>query len=105
MQETFAALPDAVRRFRPKCPGCTPARVTRPDARPCSFYDCSGLPKELEVTCDLCMYDFATDDGQIKCDHDTCEAAVRLKQNVETYKAWVRLLEAELAVSPVETGT
>lgn len=92
---TFETLPDVVRAFRPKCPGCTPARVTELGARPCSFYDCPGLPEELEVTCRICIYDFAAEDGQVKCDHDTCETAIRLRKNVDTYKMWLRLLEAE----------
>ena len=90
----FATLPEVVREFRPNCPGCTPAKVAEPGARPCSFYDCPGLPKELEVTCDTCIYDFAADEGQVKCDHDTCETAIRLRNNVETYKTWVRLVSA-----------
>jgi hypothetical protein len=92
----FTTLPEAVRLFRPNCPGCTPATVTGPNARPCSFYDCAGLPTELEVTCNLCMYDFAADDGQVKCDHATCETARRLKRNVTTYRAWVRLIQQEM---------
>jgi len=92
-----AALPADVSEFRPNCPGCTPERLTGPGATPCSFYDCPGLPKNLEVTCDMCMYDFAADDGQIRCDHDSCETARRLKANVETYRAWVALIEAEFA--------
>ncbi len=91
-------LPEAARNFRPRCPGCTRASVSEPGARPCSFYECPGLPKELEVTCDLCMYDFAANDGQIKCDHTTCETAIRLKANVPTYREWLRLLQAEAAV-------
>lgn len=91
----FEGLPQAVRAFRPKCPGCTPAKVTESGARPCSFYACSGLPSELEVTCNLCMYDFAAEDGQVKCDHTICETAVRLRGNVENYRMWLRLLEAE----------
>lgn len=90
-------LPQSVLHFRPTCPGCTPAKVTESGARPCSFYDCSGLPAELEVTCSLCMYDFAADDGQIKCDHATCPTAVRLRSNVATYRRWVHLIEAEMA--------
>lgn len=93
----FESLPDVVRSFRPVCPGCTPAKLTQPGARPCSFYDCPGLPKELEVVCDTCLFDFAAQDGQVKCDHNTCEVAVRLKANVETYKRWIRLIEQEAA--------
>ncbi len=92
----FDMLPEVVRNFRPKCPGCTPRKVTEPGARPCSFYDCPGLPKELEVACNICVYDFAAEEGQVKCDHDQCETALRLKGNVETYRAWVRLIEEEL---------
>ncbi len=91
----FDGLPDVVRTFRPRCPGCTPAKVIEPGARPCSFYECSGLPKGLEVTCDLCMYDFVAEDGQVKCDQTTCETALRLKGNVENYRTWLRLIEAE----------
>ncbi len=92
----FAGLPPAVRDYRPQCPGCTPAKATDPEGRPCSFYDCPGLPEELEVTCDLCMYDFAADDGQIKCDHATCPAAIRLRRNVPFYRLWVEMLREEL---------
>ena len=81
----------------PNALGALQTKVIEPGARPCSFFDCSGLPKELEVTCSICVYDFAADDGQVKCDHDTCETAVRLKKNVETYKTWLRLIEAEAA--------
>ena len=88
-------LPQSVLQFRPRCPGCTPEKLREPGARPCSFYDCPGLPEELEVVCKICVYDFAADEGQIKCDHNTCETALRLKKNVPTYKAWLRLLEAE----------
>lgn len=91
----FKDLPPAVLEFRPNCPGCTPQTVTAADARPCSSYDCPGLPAELKVTCDLCMYDFAADDGQIKCDHSTCETAQRLKSNLASYRAWVDILEQE----------
>ena len=90
-------LPEIVRRFRPNCPGCTPEKATAPGAKPCSFYDCPGLPRELEVTCDTCMYDFAAQDGQVKCDHDTCDTALRLKANVETYETWLQLIRAEAA--------
>ncbi len=91
------ALPPAVRDFRPQCPGCTPSSVTADAARPCSFYDCPGLPAELQVTCNTCMYDFAVEDGQPTCDHSTCETALRLHGNVETYRKWVHLLELEAA--------
>lgn len=94
-----ATLPEAVRRFRPTCPGCTPATVRLPDARPCSFYECSGLPAQLEVTCDLCMYDFASGEGAVKCDHDTCPAARRLKGNVPIYEAWLKLIAEEEALA------
>ncbi len=83
--------------FRPTCPGCTPSKVTEEGARPCSFYDCPGLPQELQVTCDLCLYDFANNTGQIKCDHRTCETALRLKGNVGIHRAWVELLRREQA--------
>ncbi len=90
-------LPKAVRDFRPRCPGCSPAKASAEGARPCSFYDCPGLPAELLVTCDLCMYDFAANDGQPKCDHRTCADAIRLQGNVETYRKWVELLRQEAA--------
>ena len=41
------------------------------------------------------MYDFAIHDGQIKCDHSTCEDALRLEGNVETYRTWLQLLRSE----------
>ena len=91
----FEELPKSVRDFRPNCPNCTPAKLVEPGARPCSFYDCSGLPAELEVTCDKCMYDFVADDGQVLCDHSTCATALRLSGNVETYRTWVRLVSTE----------
>ena len=92
-----ASLPRSVSEFRPRCPGCTPQTISATGARPCSFYDCPGLPKELEVTCDTCMFDFASQDGQPKCDHNTCEDALRLKKNVATYQTWVQLLAEEAA--------
>ena len=95
--EAFESLPPAVRDFRPKCPGCTPTAVTVEGVRPCSFYDCPGLPAELRVTCDKCMYDFAIHDGQIKCDHSTCEDALRLEGNVETYRTWLQMLRDEVS--------
>ncbi|MDH3752896.1 MAG: hypothetical protein OEU32_03400, partial [Acidimicrobiia bacterium] len=82
----YTALSRAVREFRPTCPGCNPAAVTAEEARPCSFYDCPGLPSELEVTCNTCMFDFAAQDGQPSCDHTTCETALRLQRNVDTYR-------------------
>lgn len=91
----YADLPAAVRDFRPQCPGCTPDVATREDARPCSFYDCPGLPAELRVTCNTCMYDFAAEDGQVTCDHDTCETARWLRGNVATYRSWVEMLREE----------
>lgn len=91
----YDELPPAVLEFRPRCPGCTPNALAVPDARPCSYYDCPGLPSELEVTCDLCMYDFAADDGQASCDHATCPTALRLAGNVDTYRLWVAMLLAE----------
>lgn len=93
----FASLPKEVREFRPNCPGCTPAKATASGDRPCSFYDCPGLPEGLHVTCDLCMFDFVNMDGQVKCDHNTCETAIRLKANVATYRAWVDHMIAEAA--------
>ena len=93
----FETLPKVVRDFRPTCPGCTPETVTAPDARPCSYYECPGLPKDLEVTCNTCMFDFVAQDGQVQCDHDTCDTALRLKGNVERYKTWVRLIREETA--------
>ena len=88
-------LPQSVRAFRPQCPGCAVQRAISEDAKPCSFYDCPGLPDELKVTCELCMFDFVANDGQVKCDHDTCETASRLKGNVKYYRAWIELLKAE----------
>jgi hypothetical protein len=41
------------------------------------------------------MFDFAANDGQVKCDHNTCETASRLKRNVKYYRAWIELLKAE----------
>jgi len=92
-------LAPSVRDYRPRCPGCTPETATAEGARPCSHYDCPGLPPELQVTCDLCMYDFAADDGQMQCDHDTCEKAQRLKGNVETFQMWIQLLKDEAAAN------
>ncbi len=91
---TSATLPPEVGAFRPRCPGCTPDKIAAPGARPCSFYDCPGLPAALEVTCDLCMYDFAGDEGQVKCDHAACPTAVRLRANVPVYRAWLELIGA-----------
>ncbi len=88
----FATLPAAVLAFRPTCPGCTPRQLVEPGAKPCSAYDCPGLPGELQVTCPVCMYDFAADDGLVKCDHSTCEAAIRLRGNVPTYRKWLAYL-------------
>jgi hypothetical protein len=88
-------LPPRVLAFRPQCPGCTPEKAVDPDGRPCSFYDCPGLPPELHVTCNECMYDFASGSGLIKCDHRTCETAQRLRRNVATYRAWLDLIAAE----------
>ena len=34
------------------------------------------------------MFDFAAEDGQVKCDHDTCDTALRLQANVATYETW-----------------
>lgn len=93
---SFDELPADVLAFRPNCPGCTPQKVVGDETRPCSSYDCPGLPAGLKVTCDVCMYDFAARDGQIKCDHATCETAARLRTNVETYEAWVRLIAQEM---------
>lgn len=95
MDDRYAGLPETVRMFRPRCPGCTPKKVASEGSRPCSFYDCPGLPAELQVTCNLCMFDFASEDGQPKCDHRTCETALRLQKNVATYREWVRLITAE----------
>lgn len=95
----FTDLPRAVREFRPGCPGCTPDVVTADESRPCSHYDCPGLPPELQVTCNTCMYDFVAGDGQLKCDHATCETAQRLKANVDTYNRWVAMLRAEASGS------
>jgi hypothetical protein len=89
-------LPPAVRAYRPRCPGCDPTTVTSGSTRPCSYYDCPGLPDELRVTCDTCMYDFAAEDGQVKCDHATCETARRLASNVPVYRAWVALVRSEI---------
>ncbi len=93
----YAPLPRSARDFRPRCPGCTPDALSAEGTRPCSFYDCPGLPAELRVTCDTCMYDFAAQDGQPKCDHRTCEFALRLQSNVDTYRAWVEMITVELA--------
>jgi hypothetical protein len=91
----YTSLSRSVRDFRPLCAGCAPDIVTAEGARPCSHYDCPGLPTELEVTCDKCMYDFAAQDGQPDCDHNTCETAQRLRKNVPTYRTWVKLLADE----------
>ena len=84
-----------VRDYRPRCPGCSLAVLTDMNVRPCSFYDCPGLPEELEVTCDMCMYDFAAQDGQPTCDHSTCATALRLQEHVPIYRAWLELLADE----------
>lgn len=88
-QPHFTTLPEAVQAFRPNCPGCSPQKLALEAALPCSAFDCPGLPDELKVTCDTCMYDFAHQDGQIKCDHATCETAQVLKANVATYQTWL----------------
>lgn len=93
----YGSLPRAVLEYRPQCPGCSPATVTHEGARPCSFYDCPGLPDELKVTCNTCMFDFAINDGQPSCDHTTCDTALRLRRNVPTYRAWKQILEDEAA--------
>lgn len=95
----YATLPPAVKDFRPRCPGCSPTKVTAAEARPCSFYACPGLPDELRVTCDLCMYDFAARDGQMKCDHSTCEKALWLESHVLTYELWLDMLRSEMEQS------
>lgn len=95
LNKEISMLPRAVLQFRPSCPGCTRDTVSSPGARPCSHYDCPGLPEELQVTCNTCMYDFLADDGQVKCDHTTCETALRMQSNVPTYRTWLRLLKAE----------
>ncbi|MDX1450204.1 MAG: hypothetical protein R3246_14210 [Acidimicrobiia bacterium] len=87
-------LPPDVLAFRPRCPGCTPQRLAEEEVRPCSYYDCPGLPASLKVTCELCMYDFSKDDGQMKCDHDTCLTAQRLRRNVAVYEAWREMVAA-----------
>lgn len=94
MSADFTTLPETVRAFRPKCPGCSPQAVTADAAKPCSAYDCPGLPSQLKVTCDTCMYDFANEEGQIKCEHATCEMAQRLRGNVATYRAWLDYISA-----------
>jgi hypothetical protein len=43
------------------------------------------------------MYDFAAQDGQPSCDHNTCETALRLRGNVETYRKWIQLMKDEAA--------
>jgi hypothetical protein len=91
----LVVLPRSVREFRPRCPGCTLQHAVAEDAKPCSFYDCPGLPEELKVTCDLCLFDFVANDGQVKCDQRICATALRLKGNVKTYLAWVEILKAE----------
>ena len=88
----YAGLSPEVRAFRPRCPGCTPRALSAPGQRPCSFYDCPGLPDALRVTCDSCMYDFAKGDGQVKCDHATCDKALELQSNVATYRTWLALI-------------
>lgn len=98
MPDTYSSLPEEVRDFRPQCPNCSPERVLQSDSRPCSFYDCPGLPEQLEVTCPICVYDFNADQGTVKCDHNTCETALRLKANVPTYRTWLQLLEEERAL-------
>lgn len=95
MATNLSDLPPTVRDFRPLCPGCTPARMVEAGVRPCSFYDCPGLPPELQVTCDTCMYDFAAGDGQVQCDHSSCPTAIRLSGNVETYRRWVEMIVEE----------
>ena len=85
-------LPPDVLAHRPRCPGCTPDALADEAARPCSYFDCPGLPSSLQVTCELCMYDFSVDDGQVKCDHDTCETAHRLRSNVAVYQAWRKMV-------------
>lgn len=88
-------LPEEVRRFRPRCPNCSPDVVLEPSSRPCSFYDCPGLPTRLKVTCDICMFDFSIGEGTVKCDHATCPTAQTLKANVPVYRGWLRLLVDE----------
>jgi hypothetical protein len=93
----YSALPRSVQEFRPRCPGCSPDKVTAEGGTPCSFYDCPGIPSELQVTCEMCLYDFAAIEGQVKCDHRSCETAKRLQKNVPTYRAWVAMIRAEFA--------
>ena len=81
-------------RWIPTCQGCTVVKVTAEGARPCSFYDCPKLPKELEVVCEKCAYDFsANGTGTLKCDHGKCSTAARLIANVPGYKEWLKWLK------------
>lgn len=85
--ETHPPFPVELLRFR-QCPGCSYDWAEGTGHRSCSYYDCPYLPSALRVTCDFCGYNFFISDGQIKCDHDTCEHATQLRANVATYLAW-----------------
>lgn len=72
------------------CPGCGFDISTGEGTRGCAWGDCPYLPEELKVTCDYCMFNYFTMEGNPPCeDPMTCEHGVEPRSHVANVRRWI----------------
>ena len=90
--EPGSELPPRVRAFH-TCEHCSFDFATDEGERNCHYYECPILPDELDVRCPICLYNFATGDGNPGCsDPPTCVFARKVAPaRVRALEAWMKL--------------
>jgi len=72
-----------------QCPGCGFDIVTGEGTRSCAYGDCPYLPDELKVTCDYCMFNFLTMEGNPPCDDQmACAHGDEPRAHVANLRKW-----------------
>ena len=73
-----------------KCPGCGYDLATGEGERSCSWGECPYLPRELDVFCPDCRFNYFTMEGNPTCeDQMACPHGIEPRANVEHMKAWM----------------
>jgi hypothetical protein len=72
-----------------QCPGCGFDIMTGEGVRSCAYGDCPYLPDELKVTCDDCMFNFLTMEGNSPCeDPMACPHGEEPRAHVTNLRKW-----------------
>jgi len=74
-----------------QCPGCGFDIVTGDGSRSCAYGDCPYLPEELKVTCDYCMFNYLTMEGNSPCDDPlACAHGEEPRSHVANLRKWAQ---------------